>query len=63
MFFSSTRLTLMPHLSVAWSRLAVILVLMTSREVRVWSSSMSPMMLRRVVAVRLSMARMGRSTP
>ena len=34
MFLSSTRLTLMPHLSVAVSRVAVILVLMTSREVQ-----------------------------
>ena len=63
MFFTSTRLTLMPHLSVAWSRMAVIFVLMTSRLVRVWSSSISPMMLRRVVAVRFSMAAIGRSTP
>ena len=40
-----------------------ILALMVSREVRDWSSSISPMMLRRVVAVRFSMAFMGRSTP
>ena len=63
MFFTSTRLTLMPHLSVASSRMAVILPLMTSRLVRVWSSSISPMMLRRVVADRLSMAAMGWLTP
>ena len=63
MFLSSTRLTLMPHLSVAVSRVVVILVLMTSREVRVWSSSSSPMMFRRVVAVRFSIAEIGRSTP
>ena len=39
------------------------LALMVSRLVRDWSSSISPMMLRRVVAVRFSMAFMGRSTP
>ena len=53
MFLTSTRLTLMPHLSVASSRMAVILPLMT----------ISPMMLRRVVAERLSMAAMGWLTP
>ena len=63
MFFSSTRLTRMPQGSVASSRMARILVLMTSRLVRDWSSSSSPMMLRRVVAVRFSMAGMGCSTP
>ena len=42
---------------------ARILVLMWSRLVRAWSSSRSPMMLRRVVAVRFSMALMGCSTP
>ena len=54
---------MMPHLSVASSRMAVILVLMVSRLVRVWSSYMSPMMLRSVVADRFSMAESGRSTP
>lgn len=39
------------------------LVLITSRDVSVWSSSRSPMMLRSVVAVSVSMAIMGRSTP
>ena len=34
-----------------------------NRVERVWSSSRSPMMLRRVVAVRVSMATMGCSTP
>ena len=63
MFFSSTRLTLMPQGSVASSRMVRILALMVSREVRLWSSSSSPMMLRRVVAVRFSMAFMGYSTP
>ena len=63
MFFSSTRLTLMPQGSVASSRMARIWVLIRSREVRVWSSSRSPMMLRKVVAVRFSMAIMGLSTP
>ena len=63
MFFSSTRLTLMPQLSVASSRMERIWPLMWSRLVRDWSSSRSPMMLRRVVAVRFSMADMGFSTP
>ena len=63
MFFSSTRLTLIPQGSVAISSAARILVLMVSREVRVWSSSRSPMILRRVVAVRFSIAIMGFSTP
>ena len=63
MFFSSTRLTLMPQGSVASSRMARIRELMMSRLVRDWSSSMSPMMFRRVVAVRFSMAFMGCSTP
>ena len=63
MFFSSTRLTLMPQGSVASSRMERILALMVSRLVRDWSSSSSPMMLRRVVAVRFSMALMGYSTP
>ena len=63
MFFGSTRLTLMPQGSVASSRMARILALMVSRLVRDWSSSISPMMFRRVVAVRFSMAFMGRSTP
>ena len=63
MFFSSTRLTLMPQGSVASSRMERILALMTSRLVRDWSSSISPMMLRSVVAVRFSMAFIGCSTP
>ena len=63
MFFSSTRLTLMPQGSVTSSRMARILVLMMSREVRVSSSSKSPMILRRVVAVKVSKAAMGCSTP
>ena len=53
----------MPQRSVASSRLAVILVLMASRLVRVSSSVMEPMMSRRVVADRFSMAWMGRLTP
>ncbi len=63
MFFSSTRFTLMPQGSVASSRMERIFALMVSRLVRVWSSSRSPMMFRRVVAVRFSMAIMGCSTP
>src|SRR5699024_7617081 len=53
MFFTSTRFTLMPQGSVTSSRMERIRVLITSREVRVWSSSRSPMMFRRVVAVGL----------
>ena len=63
MFLSSTRLTLMPQGSVASSRMERILVLMTSRLVRHWSSSRSPMMFRSVVAERFSMATRGRSMP
>ena len=63
MFFSSTRVTLMPQGSVASSRMARIFVLMTSRLVSVWSSSRSPMILRSVVAVSVSMATIGCSTP
>ena len=51
------------HGSVASSRIAVIFALITSLEVRVASSSSSPMMLRRVVAVRFSIAVRGCSTP
>ena len=53
----------MPHLSVASSKEVVILELITSRDVSVWSSSISPIMLRNVVAVRFSMALIGLSTP
>ena len=63
MFFNSTRVTLIPQGSVAISRDSCILALMVSREVRVSSSSRSPMMFRSVVAVRFSMACRGRSTP
>ena len=63
MFLSSTRFTLIPQGSVASSRIERIFVLMVSLEVRVASSSSSPMMLRSVVAVRFSMAASGASTP
>ena len=63
MFLSSTRLTLIPHLSVAWSRMEVILPFMVSLEVRVPSSSSSPTMFLRVVAVRFSRALMGLTAP
>ena len=62
-FLSSTRFTLIPHGSVATSREARILVLITSREVKVSSSSISPIMLRNVVAERFSIAMIGFSTP
>ena len=63
MFFSSTRLTLMPQGSVASSKMERILVLIISRDVNVASNSNSPMILRNVVAVRFSMAAMGFWTP
>ena len=63
MFFTSTRFTLMPHASVASSRMERILALMVSRDTSVVSSSKSPMMLRSVVAARFSMATSGFSTP
>ncbi len=63
MFLTSTRLTLIPHLSVASSSIAVICELISSRLVRVSSRVMLPMILRRVVADRFSIAAMGRSTP
>ena len=63
MFFTSTRFTLIPHGSVASSRMLRIFVLITSRLVNVWSSSKSPMILRSVVAERFSRALIGRSTP
>ena len=53
---NSTRFTLIPHLLVASSRTARNLVLMVSREVKVWSSSISPMILRKVVWVNFSIA-------
>ena len=46
---NSTRFTLIPHLLVASSKTARSLVLIVSREVRVWSSSISPIILRKVV--------------
>ena len=62
-FFSSTRLTLMPHGSVASSKIRRILELITSLEVSVLSNSRSPIIFRSVVAVRFSIACIGRSTP
>ena len=49
MAFSSTRLTRMPHLPVASSSTPRRAALISSREVRVRSRSMPPMMFRRVV--------------
>ena len=63
MFLSSTLLTLIPHGSVASSSIERILVLMISRLVRVSSKSSSPMILRKVVAVKFSIALTGFSTP
>ncbi len=53
----------MPQGSVASSRIERIFVLIVSLDVRVASSSISPMMLRSVVAVRFSIAARGASTP
>lgn len=63
MFFTSTRVTLIPQGSVASSMIARILLLMKSREVKVWSKSKSPIRPRIVVAVRAWMPAMGFSTP
>ena len=63
MFLSSTLLTLIPHGSVASSRITLIFALIVSRDVSVESSSSSPIMLRSVVAVRFSIAEIGLSTP
>ena len=63
MFFNSTRLTLIPQGSVATSKRERIWVLISSREVKVVSKSMEPIILRRVVAVKFSIAAMGFSTP
>ena len=51
-FLTSTRVTLMPHSSVASSRTACILPLISDLEDSVASNSISPIMLLRVVAVR-----------
>ena len=63
MFFNSTRLTLIPHGSVATSRDTLIFVLIISLDVRVSSNSKSPMIFLNVVAVRFSIAMIGFSTP
>ena len=63
MFLTSTRFTLMPHLSVAVSRIEVIWRLISSRLVRVWSKVMEPIIFLKVVAERFSIAAIGRSTP
>ena len=63
MFLTSTRLTLIPHASVASSRMMRILELIKSLEVSVSSKSRSPMMLRNVVAEMFSMAFIGFSVP
>ena len=50
-------------MSVASSSIPLIFALIVSREVSVWSSSSSPIILRSVVAVRFSIAMIGFSTP
>ena len=62
-FFTSTRLTLIPQGSVASSKIERIFVLMISRDVKVSSNSRSPMILRNVVAVKFSIAVIGPTTP
>ena len=63
MFFNSTLFIFIPHGSVASSRIALISVLIVSLEVSVASSSISPIIFLRVVAVRFSIAFIGFSTP
>ena len=63
MFLSSTLLILIPHGSVASSRIARIFVFTVSRDVNVSSSSRSPIIFLNVVAVRFSIAIIGLSTP
>ena len=63
MFLTSTLFTLIPQGSVATSRDTLILELITSRDVSVWSNASSPMIFLSVVAVRFSIAIIGFSTP
>ena len=61
--FSSTLFTLIPHGSVASSSSTLIFVFITSLEVSVWSTVMSPIIFLNVVAVRFSIADIGLSIP
>ena len=63
MFLTSTRVTFTPHGSVASSKIALISELIVSLDVRVSSNSKSPIILRKVVAVKVSIALIGRTTP
>ena len=63
MFLTSTRFILIPQGSVASSRTILILVLICSLLVSDSSSSNSPIIFLKVVAVRFSMASIGLSTP
>ena len=58
-FLSSTRLILIPHLSVASSNMDLNLLLTISLDVKVSSSSRSPTIFLKVVAVKFSIAMMG----
>src|SRR5574344_1110485 len=62
-FFNSTRFTLIPQGSVATSSDTLILSLIVSLDVNVWSNSRSPMIFLNVVAVKFSIAMIGFSTP
>lgn len=59
MSFNSTRLTLIPHLSVASSNIVLIFVFIISLDVSVSSKSNSPIIFLRVVAVKFSIAVIG----
>ena len=63
MFLTSTLVTLIPHGSVASSRIDLILELMISLDVKVSSNSSSPMIFLNVVAVNVSIALIGLTTP
>ena len=63
MFCNSTRVILIPHGSVATSRIDCSFELIVSRDVNVSSSSKSPIKFLSVVAVKCSIAASGFSTP
>ena len=63
MFLTSTLVTLIPQGSVASSRIDLILELIISLDVNVSSNSSSPMIFLNVVAVNVSIALIGLTTP
>ena len=58
-FFNSTLFTFIPHISVASSKIVLILAFIKSLDVRVSSRSRSPIIFLSVVAVRFSIAAIG----